>query len=75
MANYPTLGSFLKFLGLYGIYPFLIGSEKMEIGDKKMRNKLLLLSLITVLITYLLISWSFGFALRSIHFAFLFNQE
>jgi hypothetical protein len=75
LANYPTLGKFIKFLGIYGIYVFIIGSEKMQIGNRQLRNRLLWVSLAAVIITYLLINWSFGFALQSMHYAFIFNQE
>ncbi|MGC8803518.1 MAG: hypothetical protein ACP5PS_07080, partial [Bacteroidales bacterium] len=28
LANYPTLGSFFVFLGITGIYPFILGAER-----------------------------------------------
>lgn len=68
-ADYKTLGSFLKFLGLIGIYPFWVGLDILLNIPVEKKNKFFLLSLAVVLIVYFLIDWSFGFALRAVYYA------
>ena len=75
LANYKTLGSFIKFLGLFGIFPFWIGCEMLLNISAKKRLELILVSLIVVLVVYFLISWSFGFALRAAHIAGMLNEN
>jgi hypothetical protein len=73
LANHKNLGSFLKFLGFYGIYPFWIGCDSLLALKPDKKNKFLVISLLVVIIVYTLINWSFGFALRAAHFAELMN--
>jgi hypothetical protein len=73
LANYKSLGSFFLFLSLYGIYPFWIGCDIMLDLRPDRKNKLILVTLLIALIVYLLIDWSFGFALRAIHLVGMMN--
>jgi hypothetical protein len=75
LSNYNTLGSFLKFLGLFGIFPFWIGCEIVLKLSPEKRARLILVSLAVILIVYFLINWSFGFALRAAHFAGMLNEN
>lgn len=75
LANYKTLGSFLKFLGLFGIFPFWIGCEMLLNISSEKRTRFILVSLVVILIVYFLINWSFGFALRTAHFAGMLNEK
>ncbi len=75
LANYKTLGSFLIFLGIFGIFPFWIGCDLVLNISSIQRNRLLLVSLAVILIIYFLISWSFGFALRTAHIAGMLNEQ
>jgi hypothetical protein len=73
LANYKSLGSFFIFMGLYGIFPFWVGSDiLLELPPDK-KNKLLAVSLVIAILVYLLIDWSFGFALRAAHLAGMMN--
>jgi hypothetical protein len=73
LANYKSLGSFFIFMGLYGIFPFWVGSDiLLELPPEK-KNKLLAVSLLIAILVYLLIDWSFGFALRAAHLAGMMN--
>jgi len=75
LANYKTLGSFLKFLGLFGIFPFWIGCEMLLNISSEKRTRFILVSLVVILFVYFLINWSFGFALRTVHFAVMLNEN
>jgi hypothetical protein len=69
MANYITLGKFLKFMGLYGIYPYWIGvTSLLGLKDEK-RNTFIVISLIVVVSVYLLITWSLKFVLNAVYYA------
>ena len=74
MANYKTLGSFLKFMGIYGAYPFFIGSDKLLKVQSQNKLKFVSITLGVVLIVYILINWSFGFALRAAHIAGMLSE-
>jgi len=69
LADYKTLGSFLKFLGLIGIYPFWVGLDILLNIPIEKKNKFFILSLTIVVIVYFLIDWSFGLILRAVYFA------
>jgi hypothetical protein len=68
MADYKTLGKFIKFLGLYGAYPYWIGVSKVLgiNGDKK--TKYVLVSLLTVVVVYTLLSWSLNFVVKGVYY-------
>lgn len=68
-ANYKTLGNFLIFLALYGIYPLWVGAGILQNIPSKLKSRLLLFTITFAITTYLLIDWSFGFALRIIYFS------
>jgi hypothetical protein len=74
LANYKTLGSFLKFMGIIGVYPFFIGSGKLMHVPENNKIKFVSVTLAIVLIVYLLINWSFGFALRAAHIAEMLTE-
>lgn len=74
MANYKTLGSFMKFMGVVGVYPFFIGCDKILKVPAESKNKFVAVTLLIVLIVYLLINWSFGFALRATHIAGMLTE-
>lgn len=73
LANYKSLGSFFIFLGLYGIIPFWAGCDIMLELPRDKKNKLLAVCLFIAIVVYLLIGWSFGFALRAAHLAGMMN--
>jgi hypothetical protein len=68
LANYPTLGSFFVFLGISGIYPFIVGAEKMKITETKTVNKLVFTSFSVIILLYILIRWISGLLLQYIHY-------
>jgi hypothetical protein len=73
LANYKSLGSFLIFLGFYGIFTFWTGCDiVLELASDK-KNKLLAISVSIAIVVYLLIDWPFGFALRAAHLAGMMN--
>lgn len=67
LANYPTLGSFLRFLGLFGIFTFSVGTDKLKIVENQNKQRFLIVSILIIILIYLIIGWSFDFVLRSIH--------
>jgi hypothetical protein len=73
LANYKSLGSFFLFLSFYGIFPFWIGCDIMLDLPPDKKNRLLIVTLSIALVVYLLIDWSFGFALRAIHLVGMMN--
>ena len=74
MSNYQTLSSFLKFMGIVGVYPFFIGSDKLMNIPAQNKMKFVSITLLVVLIVYVLINWSFGFALRAAHIAEMLSE-
>jgi hypothetical protein len=73
LANYKTLDDFLPFLGLFGIYLFWHGSESLLAFAEGKKEKFIMIAVAIVLAVYILIHWSFGFALTAAHFPVLFN--
>jgi hypothetical protein len=74
LSNYKTLGSFLKFMGILGVYPFFIGSDKLLKIKPESKQKFIAITLAIVIIVFILINWSFGFALRAAHFAGMISE-
>lgn len=74
LANYPTLGSFFMFLGIYGMYPFYRGAKMAAIADPLTIMKIMLLAFACIVITYLAIHWSFSFILKPLHYSHALQQ-
>ena len=68
-ADYITLGKFFVFMGLYGIYPLWAGADVLLNIPARLKTKFILLTTVTALTVFLLINWSFGFALRIIYYS------
>jgi hypothetical protein len=73
LANYKTLDEFLRFIGLFGVYLFWIGSGTLLSFSEGKKDKFILISVAIVLAVYVLIHWSFGYALTAAHFPELFK--
>ncbi|HOK52055.1 MAG: hypothetical protein WHT29_10955 [Bacteroidales bacterium] len=74
LANYPTLGSFFVFLGVTGIYPFILGAERLNLVESHRMNKLLAMNIGVFVLLYLLIRWVFDFPLKMLYYLHTFNQ-
>lgn len=74
LSNYPTLGRFLKFLGLYGIVPFWFGMTMIMKVPKENKTRLLLVTLAVAIIVSLLIDWSFESILKPLHISGMINE-
>ncbi len=74
LANYPTLSAFIIFLGIYGVYIFMVGAEKMKVGNSLIITKFTAISTGIYILIYEIIRWSFSFPLRALHYAYIFQQ-
>ena len=74
LANYATLSSFLKFLGIYGVILFAAGIEQMHAVVANKRGLFIFVCFSIVLVIYLLLSWSFSFALKAIQYSDMLSQ-
>jgi len=61
LFNYYTLGNFIKFCGVYGIYTFYKGTFYLINMDNKKRLSFTLTVSISVIIIYFLLYWSLSF--------------
>lgn len=69
LANYATLSSFLRFLGLYGVILFLSALDQWQLVAPNRRTLFAFVSAAIAIIIYQLISWSFSFALKAIQYS------
>jgi hypothetical protein len=74
LANYPTLGSFFVFLGITGIYPFIVGAEKLNLAEPRRLNRIIAMNTGVFVLLYLFIRWVFNFPLRTLYYLHTFNQ-
>ncbi|MCX7985495.1 MAG: hypothetical protein N2662_00960 [Bacteroidales bacterium] len=74
LANYPTLGSFFVFLGISGIYPFILGAERTRLIEPARLTKLIAMNASVVILIYLIIQWVFDFPLKSLYYLHVFNR-
>ena len=68
-SNSEKICNFLKLLGLYGIFPFWIGMDKLLNIPVERKNIMVLITVVVCFIVNVLIQWSFGFALVSAKYA------
>jgi hypothetical protein len=73
LANYKTLDEFLRFLGLFGIYLFWIGSGTLLTFAVNKKSKFFIISVAVILVCYYMIHWSFGYVLTAARFPGIFN--
>jgi len=74
LANYPTLGSFIVFLGITGIYPFILGAERINLVAPHRLNRIIVMNTSVFVLLYLLIRWAFNFPLKTLYYLHIFNQ-
>lgn len=74
LVNYPTLGSFFVFLGITGIYPYILGAERIQLLESRRLNRLIAMNVGTFVLLYLLIRWVFDFPLKTLYYIHIFNQ-
>ena len=68
-SNSEKICNFLKLLGLYGIFPFWIGMDKLLNIPAEKKNLMVIITILVCFIVNVLIQWSFGFALVSAKYA------
>lgn len=69
LANYATLSSFLRFMGLYGIILFLSALEQWQLVAPNRRTLFAFVCAAIAIVIYELIGWSFSFALKAIQYS------
>lgn len=74
LANYATLSSFLRFLGLYGVILFLSALDQWQLVAPNRRTLFAFVTAAIAVIIYQLIGWSFSFALKAIQFSNLLTS-
>jgi hypothetical protein len=71
MANYNTLGKFIKLLGIYGVFPYWVGVSKVFGMNDNLKVRYVLVSLFIVLAVYILLNWSLGFFVKVVYYTTL----